>query len=234
MKLRTWIVDDEPLARELLKSYAQKCDFLEILGTAHSAEHFLNQADLKQIDLLFLDIQMPGVLGTHLAAQLQNNLPMVIFSTAYEQYAVDGFKLNALDYLLKPYPLSEFLRAAHKALEYFKLLQAPSSSPSQTFFVRSDHKQVRIDVDKILYIEGMKDYVKIYLDDQIKPVITLMRMKNLEELLPSTLFLRVHRSYIAHVRKIETLHKNEISMGGKTMPISDKMREDLEKRLQIQ
>lgn len=233
MKLRTWIVDDEPLARELLKSYALRCDFLEVLGTAHSAEHFLSQADPKQVDLLFLDVQMPGALGTEIAAQLQDQLPMIIFSTAYEQYALDGYKLNVLDYLLKPYPLSEFLRAANKALEHFKLLQAPSSPLGESFFVRSDHRQVRIDVDKIQYIEGMKDYVKIYLEDQPKPVITLMRMKNLEEQLPSPFFMRTHRSYIVHVRKIESLHKNEISIAGKSLPMSDKMREELETLLRI-
>lgn len=235
MKMRTWIIDDEPLARELLKSYVERTPFLEYAGQSHSADQFLSQSKSNECDLLLLDIQMPGSLGTKLAEQLEAPLPLIIFSTAYPDYALESYKLNAIDYLLKPYHYNEFLRASHKAWEYFSLLKAKKEEQAEAdhFFVRSDHKQIRIEMDKILFIEGMKDYVKIHLEDQTKPVITLMRMKHLEELLGAPQFLRIHRSYIVPTAKIQTMDRTAVSIRTHRIPLSDKMREELEASLGI-
>lgn len=236
MKLRVMIIDDEPLARELLHSFVKRTPFLQLVETCASAEEAMNKDKIKGIDLIFLDVQMPGLLGTEFAHSLRGG-PMLIFSTAYEQYALEGFKLDAIDYLLKPYGYADFLKASSKAQNHFeKIIQHSPENNSEShdfFFVRSEHRQVRIDYDKILFIEGMKDYAKIYMEHLDKPILTLMSLKSLEDCLRGRPFMRIQRSYIAHLSKIESIEKGEVSIGKKTLPISDKMREPLENAIHL-
>ena len=198
MNLNCLIVDDEPLAVELLEAYVKRTPFLELKGAFTNAFDALALLEKETLDLLFLDIQMPELNGLELS-RLVGTQVKVIFTTAFEQYAVEGFKVDALDYLLKPISYPEFLRAAHKALRWKEMAEAASSLEvreiADALFVRSGNKFVKVQLSHILYIEGMQDYVKIYLDDNSQPVVTLNSMKDFEESL-SFPFLRIHRSYI--------------------------------------
>ncbi|HSQ41043.1 MAG TPA: LytTR family DNA-binding domain-containing protein [Fibrobacteraceae bacterium] len=230
------IVDDEPLALDLLESYVRKTPFLQLQGRASSAQQAMELMQSNQVDLLFLDIQMPGLSGTEFARTLRNG-PRVIFSTAFAKYAVEGFRLDAVDYLLKPYDYTEFLRATQKAKEAITLAKQANASNSNAaqnafFFVKSEYRLVRIDVDRILYIEGMKDYAKIFLEGEPKPVITLMSLKSLLEKLPSRTFLRVHRSYIIHLTFVQSLEKGEAVICGVHIPIADKYKSLIDKHIQ--
>jgi len=233
--IRCLIVDDEPLALELLASYVSKTPFLELTASAHSAEHAMEIMAAQKIDLLFLDIQMPGLSGTDFARTLRNG-PRIIFSTAFPNFAAEGFRLDALDYLVKPYDYTEFLRAAQKAREHFtgvaNAQTVAAENPAPFFFVKSEYRLVRIDMDRILYIEGMKDYAKIYLHSEAKPVITLMSLKSLQEKLPAMTYLRVHRSFIIHLRYVATVEKGNAVIGATHIPIADKYRAIIDEHLQ--
>ncbi len=200
------IVDDEPLALDLLESYVLKTPFLELMSKFTSPFEAMQYVTANKVDLIFLDIQMPGITGIEFSRVLQNG-PKVIFTTAYSQYALEGFKVDALDYLVKPFNYQEFLKAASKALTWFGLAgkqpdEKIANDDDNAIFVKSEYKLVKIEYEKIIYIEGLKDYVKIYLTDHPKPILTLMTLKSLEERLPSTQFMRVHRSYIVNLTKI--------------------------------
>lgn len=208
MNLKCAIVDDEPLALGLLESYVNKTPFLELVGKYSSAVQAIKELPEKHIDLLFLDIQMVDS-GTR-----------IVFTTAFDQYAIDGYKVNALDYLLKPISYVDFLQAANKAVQWFELLQQPKEE-IQSIFVKSEYKLVQIELSKILYIEGLKDYLKIYEEDSPKPILSLMSMKAMEELLPASRFMRVHRSYIVQKNKIRIIDRGRIVFGKNYIPISD-------------
>jgi len=235
--LRCIIVDDEPLALDLLESYVKKTPFLELVERFVSPYQAMQYLTENQVDLVFMDIQMPGITGIELSKVIQNG-PKVIFTTAYSQYALEGFKVDAIDYLVKPFNYQEFLKAANKALTWFSLVNKQSednsTSDDNAIFVKSEYKLVKIEYDKIIYIEGLKDYVKIYLTDHPKPVLTLMTLKSLEERLPSTQFMRVHRSYIVNLSKINTIERSRIVFGSVYIPIADgykeKFQEFLDKR----
>ena len=186
----------------------------------------------KMIDLLFLDIQMPELNGLEFSKMVEPGT-RIIFTTAFGQYAIDGYKVNALDYLLKPISYVDFLQAANKAVQWFELLQQPKEE-IQSIFVKSDYKLVQIELKKILYIEGLKDYIKIYEEDSAKPILSLMSMKAMEDLLPSSRFMRVHRSYIVQKDKIRVIDRGRIVFGKNYIPISDSYKssfqEFLEKR----
>ena len=221
MILKCAIIDDEPLALELMECYVCKTPFLELSGKYGSAVMALEDTRFKDIDLLFLDIQMPGLNGLELSRILPQET-RVVFTTAFDQYALEGFRVNALDYLLKPINYNEFLAAANKALEWFKLKRQPSPAPEEDFiYVKSDYKLVQIRLADILYIEGLKDYLKIYLESDPRPVLTLLSMKTMEEHLPSPRFMRVHRSFIVQMSKVKTLDKGQIVFGKTRIPISD-------------
>ena len=194
MKLKCAIVDDEPLALGLLESYVEKTPFLELTGKYSSAVQAMKELPEKQTDLLFLDIQMPELNGLEFSKMVDSRT-RIIFTTAFEQYALDGYKVNALDYLLKPISYTDFLQAANKAVRWFELLNQPHDEIT-SIFVKSDYKLVQIELDNILYVEGLKDYVKIYEEGNQRPILSLMSMKAMEELLPASRFMRVHRSYI--------------------------------------
>lgn len=219
MNLKCAIVDDEPLALNLLESYVKKTPFLELTGKYSSAVQAMKELPNHPVDLLFLDIQMPELNGLEFS-KLVNPATRIVFTTAFEQYAIDGYKVNALDYLLKPISYVDFLQAANKAMKWFELLQQPKEE-IQSIFVKSDYKLVQIELRNILYIEGLKDYIKIYEENNPKPILSLMSMKVMEDLLPTSRFMRVHRSYIVQKDKIRVIDRGRIVFGKTYIPISD-------------
>lgn len=224
MILKCCIIDDEPLAIELLESYVKKTPFLQLEASFNSAIQAIERISKGDIDLLFLDIQMPELSGMEFSKMIEGKC-RIIFTTAFGQYAVDSYKVNAIDYLLKPIAYSDFLKAAQKALQWFELSATPTTeSPqpdNQYIFVKSDYKLKQIPLNKILYIEGLKDYVKIYLEGEPHPILSLLSLKSLEEMLPDEQFIRVHRSFIVQGRKIKLIDRNRIVFGKEYIPISD-------------
>lgn len=221
MTLNCIIIDDEPLAAELLASYARKTLFLNLIGVFNSAVEGIKVIRENRVDLIFLDIQMPELSGLEFAKILPKETK-IIFTTAFSQYAVDGYKANAVDYLMKPISYDDFLAGANRALEWFRSVRRSENASDDRFiFVKSEYKLVKIMFDDILYIEGLKDYVKIYLTDGRDPVMSLMNMKKIEESLPKPEFMRIHRSYIVHMRKIEGIDRFRVVIGNAILPISD-------------
>jgi DNA-binding LytR/AlgR family response regulator len=224
------IIDDEPLAVALLESYANKTPFLELKGKFNSAINALALLSRQPVDLLFLDIQMPELSGLEFSRMIGNET-RIIFTTAFGHYALDSYKVNALDYLLKPISYPDFLKAATKALQWHELVNKPEAMPTEqpiaakleaeTIFIKSEYKLLQIELRKILYIEGLKDYVKIYTEGEPRPVISLMSMKAIEEILPANRFIRVHRSFIVQPEKIKVIDRNRIVFGKEYIPISD-------------
>ena len=217
MNLKCAIVDDEPLALDLLESYVNKTPFLELAGKYSSAVQAMNNLSGKDIDLLFLDIQMPELNGLEFSKMVDMHT-RIVFTTAFDRYAIDGYKVNALDYLLKPISYVDFLQAANKALQWFELLQQPKEEV-ESIFVKSDYKLIQVELKNILYIEGLKDYIKIYEENSPKPILSLM--KSMEELLPASRFIRVHRSYIVQKDKIRIIDRGRIVFGKNYIPVSD-------------
>lgn len=216
-KIRCVAVDDEPLALALLADNIGKVPYLELIATCEDALEALEVLNREQVDLLFLDIQMPGLTGTQFLHSLTQR-PQVIFVTAYEQYALEGFNLNVLDYLLKPVPMTRFIQATEKAKAYFS---RTTEAPEDHFFVHADYSLVKIQTNTILFIEGLKDYVKIHTSVHARPVITRMTLKNLEEKLPAPAFLRVHRSYIIATDRVEAIRKLRVMVAGVSVPVSE-------------
>ena len=229
MIIKCAIVDDEPLAVELLASYVKKIPFLELCGKYSNATDALHGIGETPVDLLFLDIQMPELNGLELSKMLPENT-RIVFTTAFNQYAVDGFRVNALDYLLKPISYADFLEACNKALQWFQLVQqqqgestsaAPAAEEIKSIFVKSEYKLLQINLDDIRYIEGLKDYVKIYTEQSPHPILSLMNMKAIEQMLPASRFIRVHRSFIVQKSKIREIERNRIVFGNVYIPIGD-------------
>ncbi|WP_316812636.1 LytTR family DNA-binding domain-containing protein [Pedobacter heparinus] len=233
MILNCIAVDDEPLALGLIVSFIAQTPFLKLAGSFSSGIKALEILNEQAIDLIFLDIQMPDLSGIQLARILDDKSavvkPRVIFTTAFNNYAIEGYKVDALDYLLKPFDYEEFLKAASKALSYAEKLNAgkASSNPEQEeyLFLKVEYQLIRIAVKDILYIEGLKDYVKIYLDHTDKPVLTLTSLKALEQKLSPGKFMRVHRSYIVQLEKITAVTKNAINIGELSISIGDQYKE---------
>ena len=229
MNIKCAIVDDEPLAVELLASYVKKIPFLELCGKYNNATDALHGIGETPVDLLFLDIQMPELNGLELSRMVPENT-RIVFTTAFDQYAVDGFRANALDYLLKPISYADFMEACNKALQWFQLVQqseqqpatsAPAEEEPRSIFVKSEYKLLQINLDDIRYIEGLKDYVKIYTEQSPHPILSLMNMKAIEQMLPTSRFIRVHRSFIVQKSKIRVIERNRIVFGDVYIPIGD-------------
>lgn len=224
------IVDDEPLALDVIEGYVKKTPFLNLVGRCNGIVEAMEKMEHHDIQLLFLDIQMPEISGLDFSQTLSDKIK-VIFTTAFEQYALDGFKVNALGYLLKPFSYPEFLEVANRAKEWFDLISRNQNTPTEirddSLFVKSEYKILRIAFNEINYIEGLKDYVKFFLTGKDRPVLSLMSLKILEEKLPGN-FMRVHRSFIVNLDKIETIQRNEIIFGRVTIPVADKYKDQFQ------
>lgn len=228
MTITCAIIDDEPLAAGLLESYAKKTPYLSLEGTYNSAIEAMKNLRENPVQLLFLDIQMPELSGIEFAKILPRETK-VIFTTAFPQYAIEGFKVKALDYLLKPISFDDFLKSTDKALEWFSISNKQDVYRRDRFmFVKSDYKLQRVCLDDILYIEGLKDYVRFYMKNDEK-VMSLMSMKKLEEYLPKPEFLRTHRSFIVHMTETPTVERFHIVFNGVQIPISDNYKDDVQK-----
>ena len=233
MILNCVIIDDEPLAQELLKSYVEKTSFLNLLGVYSSAVQAMNElVNQEQVHLIFLDIQMPGISGLEFS-KLVNTETRIVFTTAFSQYALDSYKVNALDYLLKPISYTDFMQSVNKAMQWFELKTKNSqsvegfSSSQDYIYVKSDYKLIQVPLDNILYIEGLKDYVKIHLEGEQKAILSLLSMKSMEEGLPSDRFIRVHRSFIVQKRKIKVIDRGRIVFGKDYIPVSESYKQEL-------
>lgn len=229
MNISCLIVDDEPLARNLLKEYVSKVPYLELKGTCANALEALDVLHRESVDFLLLDIQMPDITGTAFVKTLQQK-PLVVFTTAYSEYALESYELDVVDYLLKPITFTRFLRAVDKVSQRLLPAEKPVAAdkheggePQSSFiFVKDGTKLVKVRWEDIQYIEGLKDYVTIHTRDQ--KVVTLQRLKVLETQLPPGKFIRIHNSYIVALGAIDVIHKNDVQIGKVMLPVSDTYR----------
>lgn len=228
--IRCCVIDDEPLAAKLIASYVERTSFLSLQLVCNSASDAIRHILDGELDLVFLDIEMPQIGGIEFARIIPPEV-RVVFITAYDRYAVDGFRVNALDYLLKPVSYEEFLASANRAMrslaEHCRQPAAPQSqAPRREFLiVKSEYKHVQIRISDILIVEGLKDYIKIYIKGQKHAILTLMSMKAIEQSLPADMFMRVHRSYIVNTAYISIIDRNQVMVGTHTVPVSDTYRE---------
>ncbi|OQP44803.1 DNA-binding response regulator [Niastella yeongjuensis] len=222
------IIDDEPLAREGIASYVNDVSFLSLIATCESAVEYSKWSPQQPVDLIFLDIQLPKITGLDFLKVIRNP-PMVIITTAYSEYALEGFQLNVLDYLLKPVTFDRFFKSVHKAKDYYHLLtrsQTAASSPASYFFIKCGTKYEKIYFDEVLFVEGLQNYITIYTSKG--KYITMHSLKMLEEAhLNNEQFIRVHKSYMVAVNKIESIQGNEIFIGAHRVPISRNYREQV-------
>ena len=232
MVLSCIIIDDEPLALALVESYVLKTPYLKLMGKYSSAIAASAEILTSPPDVLFLDIQMAELTGIEFA-KLVTEKTRIIFTTAFQQYALESYKVNALDYLLKPFNYTEFLVAANKALKWYQRtdtapIQNTTTPKPDSIFVKSNYQLVQIELKNILYIEGLKDYLKIYQDGIESPVITHITMKAMDDMLPDDQFIRVHRSFIVQKAKIKIIDRNRIVFGKTHIPISDSYKKEFE------
>jgi DNA-binding LytR/AlgR family response regulator len=232
MTITCAIIDDEPLAAGLLKSYVEKTPFLQLIGSYGSAIEAMKELRTNPAQLLFLDIQMPELSGIEFAKIIPNTTK-IVFTTAFQQYAIEGYKVNALDYLMKPISYDDFLTAANKALDWFTIAQKQEVYARDRFmFIKSDYKLIRVSLDDLLYIEGLKDYVRFYLADGTR-IMSLMNMKKLDDYLPHPEFLRTHRSFIVHMPLAQQIDRFRIVFGDQFIPVSDSYKEEVQEYLDV-
>lgn len=227
INLRCCVIDDEPLAKDLIASYVEKTPFMELVGKFSSAQEAVKTILEEKIDVVFLDIQMPQLNGLEFARIIPPSC-RIVFTTAYDSYALEGYKVNALDYLVKPVSYEEFAGAANRALEWTEMYRKAGECVRDNDFiiVKSEYKQIQIPVKDIIFIEGLKDYVKIYIEGETGPIMSLMSMKTLESCLPESEFMRVHRSYIVNKSKIRLIERNRIVFGKHYIPVSDSYKQN--------
>jgi DNA-binding LytR/AlgR family response regulator len=234
MNISVIAIDDEPLALELISGYIEKTPGLELAGRFDNpldASEFLAE---NSVDLIFTDIHMPDLSGVEFTRLLEKG-PKVVFTTAYEKYAIEGYKLDVVDYLLKPFSYEEFLGAVNKGRKLIKLEDQAAikvDSNSEFLFLKSDYKIRRINFNDILYIEGLKDYVKVFIQNAPKPILSLISLKLLETKLPPDKFMRVHRSFIVNLWKIETIDRSRIVFGKEYIPVSDQYKEKFQEYIE--
>jgi DNA-binding LytR/AlgR family response regulator len=232
--IRTIAIDDEPLALRLVNAYITKTPFLELLESFDNSLDAMDFLNGNPVDLIFLDIQMPDLTGIEFIRILENR-PKIIFTTAYAKYALEGFKLEALDYLLKPFSYEEFLKAAKRADKLCRLenreQQEEVEANNEFLFLKSEYKIRRINFNEISYIEGLKDYVKVFLQKETKPILSLNSLKSLEVKLPKSKFMRVHRSFIVNLEKIDTIERSRIVFGKVYIPVSKQYKEKFQQYL---
>ena len=229
-------IDDEPLALKQLDSYVKKTPFLQLTGSFHSATEakaFINE---HPVEVIFTDINMPDCSGMQFVKELEQP-PLVVFSTAYEEYAVESFRVDAIDYLLKPYSYQDFLKAALKVKQYHEWKSSENSKPqedgsSEYFFVRADNQNAKIIIDEILYVEAMSEYIRIHFKEG-KSLMTFMSIKLMMETLPNDRFMRIHRSYITSLENIKSFRRNELELNdGTVLPVSATYKEELQKYIE--
>jgi DNA-binding LytR/AlgR family response regulator len=225
-------IDDEKLSLDLLEDNISKVPFLQLVGKSRNPVEALNLLRTTEVDLIFLDIQMPGLTGLQFLKSLPNP-PMIIFVTAYENHAVDAFGLGVIDYLVKPVAFDRFLKACNKAAQQYQLSHAanvatqPQPASSDYIFVNADYSLLKITVNDIQWVEGLKDYIKIHLSSSPKPIVTRMTMKSVEEKLPGSRFVRIHKSYILSLSAITAIRKNSVFINSLELPISDNYKDVL-------
>lgn len=233
-------IDDEPLALSLLEDNIGKVPFLNLTATCHNAFEAMEVLQKKAVDLVFIDIQMPGLTGLQFISSLEKK-PLVIFITAYKQYAVESYDLDVVDYLVKPVALERFIKACHRAKELFELRSAQSTANAASnasaptvpakdhFFVNADYSQVKIKFDDIIWMKGYGDYIKFHLRSAEHPLVVRTSFKELERELPAKKFLRIHKSYAVAVEAITAVRKNSIFLGDKELSVGETFREAVEK-----
>ena len=225
--IRCLAIDDEPLALQQIANYISKVPFLELAAQCQSTVEARTFLEHDTVDAIFCDINMPDLNGMDFVKSLAAP-PLVVFTTAYSEYAVEGFRVNAVDYLLKPFGLQDFLRAANRLRERVEREERNVKSEEErndTLFLKTDSRIVKVSISDIRYIEGMSEYLKVWLDSQPKPIITLFSMKKMEEYLPTS-FMRIHRSYIVNLTKIQEVNKNRVILDANTyLPIGDLYKE---------
>jgi two-component system response regulator LytT len=240
MILNCIAVDDEPLALGLVCKFIEQTPFFNLVGRYSGAVAALKAIHSQKVDLIYLDIQMPDLNGIELARVIGKGLetPRIIFTTAFEQFGVEGYKVDALDYLLKPFNYEEFLRTATKAHSYYELINRPIQAPvvvesgyadNEYLFLKVEYQLVRIALDDILYIEGLKDYIKVQLKNPERAVLSLTSLKALDEKLSSRRFMRVHRSYIVALDKISSMTKNSLQIGKKNIVVGNQYKDAFNK-----
>jgi len=224
--MRCLIIDDEPLALDLLEDNLKHVHSIQIAGRCRNAGEAILAMQKEHIDLIFCDIYMPGINGLQLIKSLTNR-PMVIFVTAYEKFAIEGFELDVIDYLVKPVPLDRFLKACHKALDLFELRRSylPQPVVKNYFFLHADYNLIKISFDQVEYIEGLKDYVKIHFTNQQKPVLSRISLKAVELQLPADQFFRVHKSFLVNLQHVSQLRRARIKLINTEVPLSDSYRD---------
>jgi len=231
--MKCLIVDDEPLAQQVMEEFAGRVPFLTVVGKCSSATEAAELLRNTTVDLIFLDIHMPRISGLDFISSMSNP-PLFILVTAYSEYALQGFNVNATDYLMKPVPFDRFLKAVNKAYELFRLRNKPAvaqDSPGQRYMlVKSGYQTVKIILDTIQYIEGLKDYVKIYTEGK-KPILSLLTMKGLVETLPDEKFMRIHKSYIISTERISAISRNRVLIGEKWIPVGENYRDVFRARM---
>lgn len=238
MKIKCITIDDEHLAHKLLADYITKVPMLELAGQFKKAADALEIINAGQIDLIFLDIQMPGFTGIEFMESLQNK-PLVIFTTAYSEYALKGYELEVIDYLLKPIEFERFVKAVNKAAKQLMLQSNNKNTPEKTsankeqdfIFVKSGYKSIKVKLDDILYIEGLKEYANIFTEE--RKYTLLERLKNLELTLPSHKFIRVHKSFIVAINKINAVYGNIIEIKNKKIPVGRTYKKEIENTLRL-
>ncbi|ATP57462.1 DNA-binding response regulator [Pedobacter ginsengisoli] len=238
MKIKTLIVDDEPHAIEVIEKYVEDFTEIDLVAKCNTAIQAFQILQKTRIDLIFLDVKMPGLLGTNLVRSLKNP-PKIIFTTAYQDYALEGFDLNAVDYLLKPIPFDRFLKAIDKVFEAYKVnhhrvsieQQVPEPKGDNFLYLRVERKMVKINVIEIFWIESLKDYIKVVLKD--KALVSKQKISVIEELLPEEKFVRIHRSFIVAIDKVESYHAYAIEILGKELPIGRNYKAECRKRLRL-
>jgi DNA-binding LytR/AlgR family response regulator len=227
--MRCIAIDDEPLALKQIDTYISKVPYLEKVALCHSAAEAAKVLSSESVDLMYVDINMPDLTGMDFVKSLSSP-PMVVFTTAYSEYALEGFKVDAIDYLLKPFGFDDFQRSAAKAKKLYDQANAVSAISAPTddaLFFKTDYKVVRVPMDKIVFVEGMSEYLKIHIEGEKDPVVVLLSMKKLQERLPSDKFMRIHKSYIISLSMIREVTKGRVVVnGGYTIPIGDMYKDE--------
>jgi two-component system, LytTR family, response regulator len=229
LKLKCLAIDDEPLALELLEDNIRQLPFLELVGKCSNAMEAMQFMQQQEVDLIFLDIQMPGLTGLQFIQSMKVR-PLIILVTAYEKFALDGFNLDVVDYLVKPVALERFIKACNKALDLYRVnhhIPVTRESSPGYFFINVDYKMLKVEFDDIIWVEGLKDYLKIHLKSSPNPLVVRMSMKNMEEQLPSAQFLRIHKSYILSKKAISAVRKNSVFINSLELPVGDMYKEQV-------